>query len=125
MDAHPMEVLYNMPGYTDVVDVIDEPLYDELQPWCDEEWVAARDPEDPDKVALEVYNIIMIIDREALQEGLLKVKWLNWRSEVVCENKLYWGAIDDFVQIWLQGHSNYDLSRRNGDIIGKGWMPST
>ncbi|KAG9253088.1 uncharacterized protein F5Z01DRAFT_675484 [Emericellopsis atlantica] len=124
MDANPMEVLYNMPGYTDVVDVIDEPLYDELLPWSDEEWAAARDPEDPCKVSAEVYNIIMVIDREALEEGLLKVKWLNWRSEVVWENKLYWGAINSFVQIWLQGFGIYDFSKRNGDIIGEGWMPS-
>ncbi|KAI6778534.1 uncharacterized protein J7T54_005058 [Emericellopsis cladophorae] len=126
MDGDPMEVLYNMPGYTDVVDVIDEALYDELLPWNDEEW-AARDPGamDPCMVVLEVYNIIMILDTEALEEGLLNVKWLNWRSEVVWENKLYWGTIDSSVQIWLQGFGIYDFSDRNGGIIGEGWMPGS
>lgn len=120
-EADPMEVMYNIPGYTDVVDVIDEELYDELLPWSDEEW-AAKDPGDPGKAAAEVYNIIIIIDREALEEGFLKAKWLNWKSEVVWENKLHWGAVDTFVQIWLQGYGIGDLSQTNGDIIGR--LPS-
>lgn len=62
------DVLYNVPGYTDLGDVINEELYDELLSWSEEEW-AARDPGDPSKAAAEVYSISMVIDREPLGGG--------------------------------------------------------
>jgi hypothetical protein len=87
-------VLLRLPELCDVVRFANEELHEERE----QEIEGAEDG--MERLSMKVVERLYIVDREALEEGLVKVIWLDCHGECLWNNKIRPEGMLDFTGAW-------------------------
>lgn len=94
--------------------------YEDALPWSDEDYEMYEEGS-VDRASVECVNILYVVDEEALQEQLVKMKWLYWRGKSVWECKIRPESMASMAGALANGLLLYDFvnsdDARWGDVI--------
>jgi hypothetical protein len=107
-------VLLRIPELCDVVRFGSEDMYEEREHEIDE----AEDVKE--KLAMTVVTRLYLIDRDALEEGLVTILWLNCHGECVWHNRVRAEGILEFTGAWQATPSLDEMLETFAENMEKG-----
>lgn len=66
-------------------------------------------PASPQYASNHEVALLYVVDQKALREGLVQVKWLDWKAELVWENKIARDYMHPIRGLFHEGFSLYEI----------------